>query len=58
MINWIIKLLGGYTQRDIDMVVTRHNTLKVTNCELLAKLKKAQKNDMPRDPKTGRFIEK
>lgn len=61
MFNWLIKLLGGYTER--EYIETYDKTLAQVRSgyervigELKKELKQAHKNDMPRDPKTGRFV--
>lgn len=42
--NFLIKLFGGYTKDEVE--------------KLFEELKKARRNDTPKDPKTGRFVKK
>ena len=51
MVNFFIKALGGYTEEDVA---------KLSKCiaKLQKQLEEAQRNDTPKDPKTGRFVKK
>lgn len=51
MIDWILSKLGYVPKIDLDQLQDRVN-------ELEAKLKTSQRNDMPRDPVTGRWVKK
>lgn len=39
-----------------EVLQSQFDSLCVTNRELQAALARSQKNDTPRDPKTGRFV--
>lgn len=55
MKNWLIRRLGGYTRCDFSLERLRLcNEIRLLN----ERLEKAQKNDSPRDPETGRFVSK
>lgn len=58
MINWIIKLLGGYTFDEYDRKDQICAEIARDYYALKDKLKQARKNDTPRDPKTERFVKK
>lgn len=51
MIKAIIKMLGGYTECEMQKVIKLVESLQKD-------LTKAQKNDSPKDPKTGKFVTK
>lgn len=58
MKDWIIKLLGGYTEDEHkaawDLYHEKCNHLN----NVFRQLEKARKNAPLRDPKTGRFVKK
>ena len=59
----IMKILGFYITRTNWKIISetqevRVNLLLDRIIELKNKLKQSQRNDMPRDPKTGRFIKR
>lgn len=55
MKNWLIRLLGGYTMFEVELDRLR---LCAEIALLKSRLAQAQKNDSPRDPKTGRFVKR
>lgn len=42
----------------VEQLLEQNAKLKTNNSKLLLDLIKAQKNDSPQDPKTGRFVKK
>jgi hypothetical protein len=54
--NWLIKLLGGVPAKEYDRAIKANEKLLAQLHVYAMKLKQAQKNDTPKDPKTGRFM--
>lgn len=58
MFNWLIKLLGGYTEEEYKLEIDCSRLLREKISAMREELEQSRKNDVSRDPQTGRFVKK